>query len=335
MIDMIMEADGITPEMMASQRKRLELLQEMLGAASQDVLEKLIADNDSIIDAQFFQTLRLAGERLMEDPQNNGVIQRLMMVQDVLVAQSTFGHTLMEQQQQKMGRVQEVVADIEKLGQDATRANFLDLVWQYADDDDKLQGLVGLMRPVFDEHFFQEMALEIGRTTGEEREKYERVREHLLQLIELMDSQVQEGEQQTMEFLQMLVNSPQPEELIQANLELIDDAFMSILVGNLQEAEKRGDAGLLQRLQVIYNMVVKALQSRMSPELQYLNALLAIDPANESELTSMLEQARQFGPELMQSVDAVEQMTQQRGQGALAQRIGVLKGRLQKILNGQ
>jgi len=333
MIDVIMEADGITPDMLASQRKRLELLQEMLSATSQEILEKLIADNDEIIDGQFFQTLRLAGERLMEDPSNNAVIQRLMMVQDLLVAKSTFGKTLMQQQQQKMGRVQEVVADIEKLGENATRANFLDLVRQYADDEDKLQGLVGLMRPVFDDHFFQEMALEIGRESAAEREKLERVRENLLQLIELMDSQSEAGATQTVEFLQMLVNSPQPQELIQANIELIDDEFMSILVANLQEAEKRGDAPLLQRLQAIYSVVVQILQSRMSPELRYLNELLAVE--DEAQLQPLLQEALKFGPELIQSVEAVEQMTQARGQDALSQRINTLKGQLQKVLDGK
>ncbi len=332
MIDIIMEADGITPDMLASQRRRLELLQEMLSASSQDALEKLITDNDTIIDAQFFQTLRLAGERLMEDPQNNGVIQRLMAVQDVLVANSSFGKTLMAQQQEKMGRVQEVVADIEKLGENATRTDFVNLVIEYADDEDKLQGLVGLMRPVFDEAFFEELALEIGRAPADQREKLEGTRELLLQLVELMDSQVQQGAQQTIEFLQMLVNSPQPQDMIQANLELIDDEFMSILVANLQEAEKRGDTALLQRLQGIYSLVVQVLQSRMSPELRYLNEMLAAE--NEADLQALLQQARDFGPELMQSVEAVEQMTQSRGQAALSQRITGLKGRLQAVLNG-
>ena len=331
MIDIIMEGDGITPDMLASQKKRLELLQEMLSATSQEALETLIADNDAVIDAQFFQTLRLAGERLMEDPQNNGVIQRLMAVQDMLVAKSSFGATLMQQQQAKMGRVQEVVADIEKLGENATRADFLNIVREYAGDEDKLQGLVGLMRPVFDEDFFQELTLEIGRAPAEDREKLERTRDNLIELTQLMDAQVQQGASQTIEFLQMLVNSPQPQELIQANLELIDDEFMSILVANLQEAEKRGDQALHQRLQGIYGLVVQVLQSRMSPELRFLNALLSVE--DEPQLQELLQQAKQFGPELMESVDAVEQMTFSRGQTTLSERIGVLKGRLQEVLN--
>jgi len=176
------------------------------------------------------------------------------------------------------------------------------------------------------------LALEIGRAPADQREKLEGTRELLLQLVELMDSQVQQGAQQTIEFLQMLVNSPQPQDMIQANLELIDDEFMSILVANLQEAEKRGDTALLQRLQGIYSLVVQVLQSRMSPELRYLNEMLAAE--NEADLQALLQQARDFGPELMQSVEAVEQMTQSRGQAALSQRITGLKGRLQAVLNG-
>jgi hypothetical protein len=77
--------------------------------------------------------------------------------------------------------------------------------------------------------------------------------------------------------------------------------------------------------------VVQVLQSRMSPELRYLNALLSTE--DETQLQELLNQAKQFGPELMQSVDAVQQMTFSRGQTTLSERIGVLKGRLEEVLN--
>ena len=53
----ILEADGVTPEMIEQQRVRVELLQRMLDSTSDEVLEAMIKENNASIDAGFFRLL--------------------------------------------------------------------------------------------------------------------------------------------------------------------------------------------------------------------------------------------------------------------------------------
>jgi hypothetical protein len=59
MIEAILAADGITPEMLAAQRARTALLERLLGTPAQDVRRTIAQEDDGQIDFDFFQLLSL------------------------------------------------------------------------------------------------------------------------------------------------------------------------------------------------------------------------------------------------------------------------------------
>jgi hypothetical protein len=320
LIDQVLAADGITPEMVEAGKKRVELLQKLLEAPSEEALIALIKAHDADVNTAFFQTMTLMAQRMIQDGRQD-IAGRMVLVQEYLLQHSSFGQQVAQQQAQQEQIVQSVAAEVQSLGENATRADFIKLVQSYADDDMKLQALVGLVRPAFDYQFFQEFTVSIGQAPAADRPQLESVRDKLVQLTETIDEQMQQTVRQAAQFLQVLVNSPNPEELMAENIELLDEDFMTVLSVNLQEAERRQNAPAVARLKAIYDAAVDLLKSQMSPELRFLNDLLGA----ESQVVMQQMLAAKTGvfrkSALLEMVNAVEQILQSQGQAAALGRL--------------
>jgi hypothetical protein len=324
MMDQILEADGVTPEMMAAQRERLRLLETLLGAP-EETRQSIIEQNDAKIDTQFMQTMTLLAQRMAAEGRGD-IAQQLVILQEDLLEFSSFGRVVLEQAQEQEIIVQEVAAAVGAMGDSANRQSFLELAKQYADDDQRLQALVGLARPAFDYVFFQDLTTAIGQSPADERDALELLRDKLLELTQAIDQQTQAVVQDATRLLQALVNASDEDAdaLILENLPMIDDAFLSVLMANLQEAEKRGDQAMLMRLENIYARVMGALRETMPPELQFVNELLSA-PSEEEAKALIADNAAIYGEGLLATLDAVSDAMTARGESAVVQRIHILR----------
>jgi len=319
MIEQIMEADGVSPEMLAQQRQRMNILQQMISSPSPEGMQTLITENDELIDETFFQTLTLTAQRMMEEGQQP-VVQRLAMIQAIAFEHSTVGKELAKAQEKQEQMLAEMLEEIQALGEDASHEDFRNLVVKYADDDERIQAIVGLIRPVFDYDFFQEFTVVISQAPAEERDKLSTLRDRLLQLIEMVDQSAQDTIRQSAQFLQSLVNSPEPQALLEANPQLIDDDFMNVLVANLQEADRRQDTEMFTRLRTIYDMVMQIVQSQMSPELRFINQVLSTEDETEARqvITDNIDNLDESLPAV---IDQVGQILTERGQTQSLERL--------------
>lgn len=331
LIEQIMEADGITPAMIEAQKQRVELLQNMIEAGSEEALVELIHQRDAEIDAQFFQTVSLMAQRLLQNGQQQ-LVQHLAAIQQIMLEETTYGQEILAQQDAQEEKMREVAESLESFGADIKRDNVLDLAISYADDDGKLQALVSLTRPAMDYDFFTLLTNRIDQASGEDREKMEKVRDTLQQLIELVDNQSRALIQQKVQFLQVLISSPEYEALIQENIDMIDDNFMNILAANIQEAERRQDAQAGAKLRSIYEVIVGMLQSQMTPELRFLNHLLSTE--DDQQLNQLIQDnLGNLSPEIYEVIDAVERLLVAQGQDAAIQRLAVIRSAIQQALN--
>jgi hypothetical protein len=331
LIEQILEADGITKEMLEEQQKRVMLVQKFLEAPSEEDLIKMIQENDAEINMTTFQTLSLMAQRLVQQGQQQ-VVAHLAAIQQVLLENSSFGKELQSRQEAQEDKIREVAADIEALGEDPNREDFLNLVLKYIDEEDKLNALVGLVRPAFDYEFFNMLTTHIGKAPAAEREKLEALRDALTELTQAIDQQSRAIVQQKAQFLQILLASAEYQALLAENADQIDDNFMGILTANIQEAERRKEIQVAAKLKQIYQAAVAILQSQMSPELQFLNQLLSAP--DEATMQSLVkEHVGNFDGELMETLDAVEQMFAQQGQQAASQRLGQIRAALQAALS--
>ncbi len=322
LIDQVLQADGVTPEMMEAQRSRVRLIESLLEADDAD-LPTLIQQNDAQIDSQFMQTMTLLAQRMLQEGRQ-ALAERLVMLQNQVVEESSFGQQLIERARVQEEVIQQVAEDVNALGETADRPDFLRLARQYADSEERLQALVGLVRPAFDYQFFQELQVVIGQAAADERPQLEALREKLLELTSLADQQARAALQDAATLLQALVNSENPQEVIEANLALIDVTFMQVLSANVQEAERRGDARMGERLKAIYNLVVTMLQANMPPELQFINEVLsAHSPDAARDLIT--RRIHEFDGELLGAIDAVEDQVADQNDPAMLERLSLLR----------
>lgn len=322
LVEMVLEADGITQEMMAAQRERVRLIQQMVDAPDAQ-LPGLVKEHDSKIDMQFFQTFSLMAQR-MADSGQMGLAKRIVMVQTRIADLSTFGQTMQQQQQAQAQAVEEVAAEIEKLGDQATRQDFMGLAIRYMHDDDRLQALVGIVRPAFDDQFFNELTEAIGKAPADEREDLEILRDSLLHLVAQVDRQAQMQVQNAVNLLQAMLGAPDLDSIIEDNLPLIDDTFMAVLSANIQEMDRRGETNASNRLKQIYQRVVTIMQAHMQPELVFVNELLSVDTDDQARRL-LNEHARSFGEPLLEVMDAVGEVLNAQGQENLVRRLSALR----------
>jgi hypothetical protein len=321
LIEMVLQADGVTPEMMEEQRARARLVETFMQTPDEE-LPGLVEANDASLDAQFFSTMTLMAQRLLQDGQRD-LAEHVVQTQQAVMAISTFGKEMVEKARVQEEVVQEIALEIQGLGANAGREDFLDLAFKYADDEDRLQALVGLVRPAFDYQFFQELTAKIGEAPSYQRDALQNLRDRLLELTAMIDQQTQLAVREAASFLRALLESPNADALIAANIGMIDDTFMAVLQANIQESERQGDAQTSARLKDAYNRVVSALRQNMQPELRFINELLGETDENARQMVQ--EQAGQYGQPLLEMFDTVEEILNSRGDTALLERLSYLR----------
>lgn len=329
LIDQILQADGVTPEMMEEQKERGRLIQ-MFVQTPDEQLPELIKQYDDKIDATFFRTMTLMAQHMIEQGRPDAA-EQIVIIQERIAELSTFGQSFIEQAQQQEATVQDVAEALRALGQNADRKDFLNLAIQYADDDQKLQALVGLVRPAFDYTFFQEMTLRIGQEPAAERDKLEALRSRLVELTTIIDQQAQVAVRNAATLLQAIINSPEPEQMLQANLDMIDDTFLAVLSANIQEAQRRSDVVTSTRLQEIYNIVITMLQANMQPELKFINELLGAE-TDEDAQQLIAEHAEDYGEALLGMIDMVSDMMADRGDQETIMRLAFIRQAAEQVL---
>jgi hypothetical protein len=328
--EQVLESDGVTPEMMAQQKERVRIAQE-LADATPDQLPTLVQKYDEEIDMRFFQTLTMMAQRSMEAGQSD-IANQIIIAQNQIAELSTYGQKLLQEQEERQEILEQVAQDIQQLGDKTTQTDFLQLAIQYVEDYDSLQALVGLVRPAFDYQFFQQLTEKIGQAPTSSRDSLNTLRENLLELTTAFDQQSALAAQNAASFIQTLVNHQEPEQLLLQNIHLLDDTFMAVLNANIHQADRRNDTQTSTRLKQLYELVISILQDNMQPELRFVNELLAAE--NEEEASAMIsEGAEQFGYMLIEVMDAVEEILAGQGNHPLANRLKALRNETEQALS--
>jgi hypothetical protein len=330
LIDQVLAADGVTPEMLEQQRAQLKLVESFIQSP-EDQLPALIQQNDNRIDDQFFQIMTMMAQRMLQEGRPD-FAQQVMEVYRQIMEQSSYGQQMMQQSAMQEQIVAEVAEEIRALGPNAQRSDFLDLTLRYAGDDQRLQALVGLVRPAFDNQFFQDLTAYTSQAPADQRDQLDALRDRLSQLCADIDQQTQMAVQESAELLHAVMNNPNPEEVIRANMPLIDDTFMAVLSANIQEAERQQDIATSGRLKDIYNRVVTILRENMQPELRFINELLSA-ASPEDARTMLAEHAEDYGPKLLEMMDAVEEVLASRGDNAILERLAFLRQEAEQVLS--
>jgi hypothetical protein len=296
LVERILGADGITPDMIQAQKKRVSLVERLLSASSAEARSEIMKTEADLLDAEFFSIFN----RLLEGAAASGqeqYIAQMDAIQKQLLADSEYGRKITEQAKE----VQEAIKTLQGVGKNLDRDKLLD-IFVAAPNDDRLNALVSLTRPGLDYSFFQSLTERIEKKAGEERKKLEILREKLLESTHRFDQRTEEEFKRANELLNTLLASEDIKQATTDHLQEINDAFIQVLNSTLQEANKKNDTELMPKLQQIVTVLQQA--SAPPPELALLEELL--DAPDEAALNKMLEQhTEEITPELSSIVASI------------------------------
>jgi hypothetical protein len=321
MMERVLEADGVTKEMLDSQRAKVQLLQNLL-TVSEDQWPRLIKEHDSEIDVTLFQLMSASAEATAAGagPGNQAAAQKMLALQNALLQNSSFGAQIRSRQD----KVEGVARELQGLGKKLTADKLLELVIN-ARDDDKLAAYVSLARGGMDYAFFEALTRRIDRATVEEKQRLSQVREQLLELTQELDKAAQAQMAEASNLLRKLMEAPDLNKALRENLDQIDDAFLAVLNLNLEAAQKAKRSDALARLTLISDAISRLMQESAPPELKFIDELLQMQPETAAE-DVLKNRPAVVTPELVDAMNYLGESLRQGGQTDLADRLERLRG---------
>jgi hypothetical protein len=318
MREAILNADGITPEMLEAQQAKVDLLARLIRATSEDSRRTIAQENDKQLDYEFFQILTLNIELAQADGQEE-MANQLLELRGQLLEWTSTGHEVAAREDA-----------IRELGSGITREGLLDTLIQasQAEEDTKVDTMIRVGRPAIDYIFYQQLtsrieaAQESGNTT--EADSLKALRERVLDVTTEVDAEIQRATEQATQLLKQILDSDDLEAAVRANLDQIDELFLNAMALNLQAAEKAGRTEEVQRLQQVGDIMMNLIQESQPPEIQFINSLLSAGSADSTQ--ELLEQNKdKLDARMLELMRLVEEDLRQSGRTELAQRLAEIQ----------
>ncbi len=325
LVDQVLEADGITPDMLDKERRKVELIGQIAEAAD-DQLEQLLSDNQELFDLTFMELLTAASQAASQQEDAKRSL-RLLNVRSRLMETTEAGKLLHEQE----AAIAEAVQELEALGDKVTRESFVELLIKAADKPAKVNALAAVGRSLLDYTTFQAITTRIEQVqTPEEKQSLEALRNQLLEISADYERQSRAVIQRATDTLRMLLQAGDIPGAIRANLDRIDDMFLQVLQVNLDEARRAGNLEVSSRLKEIRDEVLKLIQASAPPEIRLINDLLSIESEPDAIQALHARQA-EVNENVIAVMGQISEQLRQAGNDVAAQRMDVLRAEAQKI----
>jgi hypothetical protein len=279
MLEKVLEADGITREMLQAQQARLNLLQRLLSTAPANRSE-VIKQEEALIDESFLIILnRLSEASLAQGDQQSA--QVLAGLQQDILKNTKIGQNIQSQALEMDEAVKTLKAASEK---GLTRDLLLDLFIE-APSETRLTTLVSLTRQGMDYPFFQILANRIEQAQDDKKKKLSELRDKLLLLVEEVDKTIKEERDNAHQLLEEILHSDSISTAVQENAQAINEIFLETLKMDLESASNQGDLARIAKLQEL----VKIIQALSAPPPEIALAQELVGAQSEAERLKILE----------------------------------------------
>jgi len=311
LVNRILQADGITPEMIEEQKAKAALLQRMVEASSDEALEAIIKENDAAIDAGLFRLLTINLE-MAETMGNKAGVEHLLAVRDKLMASSSEGRAALTRREM-----------LAALRAEPTCEKLLDLLIQ-APDEEARRMLITFSQPLVDYRFFQLLTSRIeGASDESEAKRLDELRQEILSVRDQLAEEAKMALEARASLLRDLLLSDDPERLARRRFWELDEIFLAVLRKNIQEAQAAGTEELLHRLQAIQELTVRLADEATPPELRFLNRVMSAE--TDQEIDQVLQENQQMLTDrLLEDLERVEANVREEGDAEVADRIALV-----------
>jgi hypothetical protein len=314
LVERILEEDGITPEMLEEQQKRLNLLQRLAGTSPESRPE-VIKQEEELVDEQLLMILqRLIQSAAAAGEEESATV--LAGLQQQILENTEYGREILQQAQDQQAAMK-ALEDASKEG--LTREKLLDMIVEAADNEVQLATLVGMARGGLDYGFFQLLAERIQRTKGEEQAKLTELRESLLEMTHEIDEAIKEQEAAADQLLDKILEQEDVEAATMEALPAISEIFLEVLRKRIQIARKDDDEAALKKLQAVTGAIQKV--SAPGANIELIEAL--IQSEDQAAIDQILgENADEITDEFMQFLlNLMNQTAQQPGNEPTAEKL--------------
>ena len=297
LIEKILEADGITKEMIEDQQKKIRLIQRLLTIPENE-LETTIEQEKDQFDMAFFALF----SRLMQSAaaqKDNEAVKKLEQIQNLLFEKTETGKELYQSSQQ----TQKALKALQEAGKDGglTREKLLDVIVD-AKSDTELATLVSLARNGMDYTFFQLLSQKIDNAKDKEKERLTGLREKLLELTSEIDKHVQEEYSQTKQLLEKIIQAQDIEAETEKNFENITELFLQVVEDEIANARKQADLDRIQKLERVMIVIQKAMEP--PAEVKFIEEMLSLQ--DQTELDALMEKNQEkITPEFIQLLNSI------------------------------
>ena len=312
LLEKVLEGEGVTKEMIESQKKRMDLLQRLI-TLSEDALEETIKQEEALVDAEFFSlfTRILEGSLASGDESS---VQKLADLQEALITHSSYGREL-KSQSEEIEAARKALTD---MGEEITREKVLDLLIESAEKENTVNAIASMVRPALDYEFFQQLTNKIDASEGKEKEKLDGMRANLLEITARIDKELEARLQAAQTNLEALLQAENRIDLIKQNPRVIDDFFMQVINQNMQQAIQDEDAEKQGKLQALLEEIQSLLTPGYNPEL--LQKL--VEAGDDDERNKILmENEAEITPEFVESLSGMMMQLQESEDQPLAEKV--------------
>ncbi|MCJ7520268.1 MAG: CpXC domain-containing protein [Anaerolineaceae bacterium] len=279
LIEKILEADGITKEMLEEQKKRIKLLEKLLTSPKEGRLQ-IIKEEEKLFDIGFFTVFsRIVQSTVAQGDESSK--KELLELQQLLFENTQVGKDLYGQAKE----TESALKALREAGKEGlTREKLLDLIIT-TKSDIGLSTVVSYARSGMDYAFFQLLSEKIDHTTDKaEKENFTGLREKLLTMTDEIDKRVKEEFENSKTLLESILKAENIEEEVMKNIESVSDFFVQNLESELSLARKKGDLERINKLEQV--MVVIEKVSSPSDGVKLLEAMLV--SKTEEEIDTLL-----------------------------------------------
>ncbi len=282
LIDTILEADGVTREMVEAQQLRVELISRLAEAFEQgeQAFTEVVAQLQPALDYDFYTMLT----QFIEASTQNGnaeTAQLLISIRDRAL--------------ELTGGMPESAEDVDGLAEEA----FEDIDLSEAVNrlieapDEQIEALIGEIRPAIDYEFFEAWTQRIDAAEQAGNlglaEQLTKRRTVVRETVERMDRQAQEMFERGAQILDAVMQAPDLEAALREQGAKVDESFLLVLEAHIGAAQRAGRSEIVERLSEIERLATSLLQEQLSPEDRFINELLSAETPQAA--TKLLRQS--------------------------------------------
>ncbi len=327
LIDQVLEADGITPEVIEAERHKAAFINELAGVKSAEA-DQMLQDNIDMVDESFLEMMDMIARAAGESGDSRTSL-RLLNLRAKLLETTEVGQRIKHREQ----AVRDVIEEIQALNEAGlTREGFVDLLCRHAHNDVKLDAIASVAGGLLDYNTFELITGRIENAeTDIERKTLKKMRERLVSIAAEIEQQQQAVTRKASDTLLLFLQAEDVRAAVRENADLVDDLFLQVLQFNMEEAARTGNQEILDRLQTVRDEVISMIEASAPPEIRFINQVLSAE-TEEASLVMLRERRDELTPQVVETMGELVDQLRMAGNEPVAMRLERIAAEAQGLL---